>query len=91
MRPTVFAQVRNDDAIAQANESAYGLQAYVFSPDAARSRSVVQQLQAGTVLINRTVTDPLAPFGSLKLSGLGRENGIFGLESFLEPQAIIAG
>ena len=52
---------------------------------------VVQQLQAGTVLSNRTVTDPLAPFGGLKLSGLGRENGIFGLESFLEPQAIIAG
>lgn len=79
------------DAIAVANDSAYGLQAYVFSRDTARALAVAERLEAGAVLINRTMPDPLAPFGGMKQSGLGRESGLFGLESFLEPKAIVGG
>lgn len=102
MRPTVFAQVHNgmdiareeifgpvlsilsyaDDAeaIALANDSAYGLQAYVFSRDRDRAGRRGRFGQP----------DPLAPFGGMKQSGLGRESGLFGLESFLEPKAIMS-
>ena len=54
------------------------------------SRATGTGLDAGAVLINRTLPDPLAPFGGMKQSGLGRESGLFGLESFLEPKAIMS-
>ncbi|OWQ43928.1 aldehyde dehydrogenase family protein [Roseateles noduli] len=112
VRPTVFADVRNDmdiareeifgpvlsvlpvdsedEAIAVANDSPYGLQAYVFSADADRARRVAARLQAGTVLINRVAPDLLAPFGGVKQSGVGREFGVMGMEAFLEPKTISA-
>lgn len=112
VRPTVFADVRNDmdiarqeifgpvlsilpvdseaHAIAIANDSAYGLQAYVFSSDMDRAQRVARRLQAGTVLINRVAPDLLAPFGGVKLSGQGREFGVMGMEAFLEPKTITA-
>ncbi|MDB5846886.1 MAG: putative aldehyde dehydrogenase [Rhodoferax sp.] len=49
------------------------------------------QLQAGRVLINGLAPAPLAPFGGFKQSGLGREFGLLGLESFLEAKAVIGG
>ncbi|WP_377156581.1 aldehyde dehydrogenase family protein [Roseateles sp. UC29_93] len=110
VRPTVFADVRNDldiareeifgpvlsvlpvdsedEAITVANDSPYGLQAYVFSADADRARRVASQLEAGTVLINRVAPDLLAPFGGVKQSGVGREFGVMGMEAFLEPKTI---
>lgn len=113
VRPTVFADVRNDmdiareeifgpvlsvlpvdsedDAIAVANDSPYGLQAYVFSTDTARARRVAMRLQAGTVLINRVAPDLLAPFGGVKQSGQGREFGVAGLEAFLESKTVTMG
>lgn len=81
----------DQEAIALANDTIYGLQAYVFSSDLARAQAVAAQLQAGRVLINGLNHDPLAPFGGFKQSGLGREFGVFGLESFLEPKAVIGG
>ncbi|MDH0866219.1 aldehyde dehydrogenase family protein [Mitsuaria sp. GD03876] len=80
-----------DDAIAVANDSPYGLQAYVFSADAARARRVASRLEAGTVLINRVAPDLLAPFGGVKQSGQGREFGLAGLEAFLEPKTVTLG
>lgn len=78
-----------DEAIRIANDSIYGLQAYVFSSRAERARAVAGQLEAGTVLINRIAPELIAPFGGFKQSGVGREFGVFGLESFLEPKSIV--
>ena len=77
-------------AIAIANDSDYGLQAYVLSSDLARARRVADALKAGRVLINTLQHEPLAPFGGYKQSGLGREFGVFGLEAFLEVKSVIA-
>jgi len=112
VRPTVFAEVRNDmdiareeifgpvlsmigygdedEAIEIANDSPYGLQAYVFSSDAQRAQRVASRLRAGTVLVNRIVPELAAPFGGVKQSGVGREFGVFGMEAFLEPKTIAA-
>jgi aldehyde dehydrogenase (NAD+) len=79
-----------EDAIRIANESIYGLEAYVFSTDVARARRVAEWLAAGSVLINRTAPELRAPFGGVKQSGVGREFGVFGLESFLEAKSIAA-
>ncbi|WP_342655340.1 aldehyde dehydrogenase family protein [Pseudomonas sp. F3-2] len=79
-----------DQAIAMANRSVYGLQAYVFSSDPDMARRVASRLEAGTVLINRHTSELMAPFGGRKQSGLGREFGVFGLEAFLEPKTVVA-
>lgn len=77
------------EAIAIANETAYGLQAYVLSGDNARGRRVAGQIVAGRVLVNTLAHEPKAPFGGFKQSGIGREYGTYGLEAFLEPKAIL--
>jgi len=81
----------DEEAVAIANDSAYGLQAYVFSSDSDRARRVASRLQAGGVKINSLQHEPLAPFGGYKASGVGREGGMFGLESFLEAKAVVGG
>jgi aldehyde dehydrogenase (NAD+) len=79
----------DDEAVAIANDTVFGLQAYVMSSNQARARAVAAQLQAGRVMINTLQHDPLAPFGGFKQSGVGREYGVLGLESYLEPKALI--
>ncbi|XUW87354.1 aldehyde dehydrogenase family protein [Burkholderia sp. M6-3] len=86
---SILEYENDDDAIRIANDSIYGLQAYVFSSQTGRAERVASQLEAGTVLINRIKPELLAPFGGLKQSGLGREFGVFGLEAFLEPKSIV--
>jgi aldehyde dehydrogenase (NAD+) len=78
------------EAVQMANDSDYGLMAYVSSSDVQRANRVARQLQAGRILINTLSHDPLTPFGGFKQSGIGREGGIFGLKEFLEPKAIIS-
>jgi len=78
------------EAIAIANDTEYGLQAYVSTTDIARGNRVAAQINAGRVLINSLQHDPLAPFGGFKQSGLGREGGVYGLEQQLEPKAILS-
>jgi aldehyde dehydrogenase (NAD+) len=78
-----------EDAIAIANDTPYGLQALVLSGSDEHARRVASRLQAGRVLINGLHHEPLAPFGGFKQSGLGREFGAFGLEAFLEPKSVI--
>jgi len=80
-----------EEAIRIANDSDYGLQAYVFTSQPRRAQRIAGRLEAGTVLINRIVPELLAPFGGVKQSGIGREFGVFGLEAFLEPKTIVEG
>src|SRR6266404_3544042 len=79
------------EAIEIANDTEFGLMAYVSSSNPERASRVARQLQAGRVLINTLNHDPLTPFGGYKQSGIGREGGIYGMREFLEPKAIILG
>ncbi|WP_375485790.1 NAD-dependent succinate-semialdehyde dehydrogenase [uncultured Jatrophihabitans sp.] len=75
----------DDDALAVANSSEMGLTGYVYTRDLARGLRVCEQLQVGMVGLNRgLVSDPAAPFGGVKQSGLGREGGFEGIEEYLE-------
>lgn len=76
------------EAVEMANDTVYGLQAYV-SGSHDRAHRVAAQIDAGRVLVNALAHDPMAPFGGFKQSGIGREFGVFGLEEYLEPKAII--
>ena len=76
------------DAIAIANDSPYGLYAYVQSGDMDRARRVSRLMRAGGVSINGTSQDYMAPFGGYKQSGNGREYGEFGVRDFLEIKSI---
>mgnify|MGYP000045588788 CR=1 FL=1 len=80
-----------DEAIAIANDTVYGLSAYVSSADKDRAIGVAKELKAGNVHINGASTNFMAPFGGYKMSGNGREWGAFGLEEYLEVKAIIVG
>jgi aldehyde dehydrogenase (NAD+) len=75
--------------VAIANDTPYGLCAYVSSADRARAVRVAARIDAGRVCINNVLHDPLAPFGGFKQSGIGREYGVFGLQAYLEPKALI--
>jgi aldehyde dehydrogenase (NAD+) len=77
------------DAIAIANDTPYGLQAYVISSSPGRATAVANQIEAGRVVINGAPHDPAVPFGGFKQSGIGREYGVFGLQAYLEPKAIL--
>jgi len=110
VRPTVFADVRNDmtiareeifgpvlsilpyrdeeEAIAIANDTIYGLSSYVTSGDLDHARAVARRIRAGMVHINGSPADLAAPFGGYKQSGNGREWGRYGLEDFLEVKAM---
>jgi aldehyde dehydrogenase (NAD+) len=77
-----------DEAIDIANDSPYGLAAYVASTDAAHARRVAARLRAGSVRINGAVLDITVPFGGYKTSGNGREYGAEGLAEFLECKSI---
>ena len=86
---SIIAYEDEADAVRIANDTVYGLQAYVVSADPARARSVAARLDAGRVLINGLHHEPLAPFGGFKQSGLGREFGPFGLDAYLEPKTVM--
>lgn len=111
VRPTVFAEARNDmtiareeifgpvlvvisykdeaDAVNIANDTNYGLAAYVSSCDLSAARRVAAQLRAGSVYVNGAWIDPMAPFGGYKQSGNGREWGPYGLEEYLEVKSVL--
>ncbi|MGE8366439.1 aldehyde dehydrogenase family protein [Cupriavidus sp.] len=109
-RPTVFADVRNDmaiareeifgpvlamipydgedDAIAIANDSVFGLAGYIASGNPERARRVAARLRVGSVRINGAMLDITVPFGGYKTSGNGREYGAEGLAEFLECKSV---
>jgi acyl-CoA reductase-like NAD-dependent aldehyde dehydrogenase len=78
-----------DEAIAIANDSDYGLYSYVFSADSARAWSVAKRLRSGNVGINSLQRNHEAPFGGFKQSGVGRDGGSFGLWAYSELQSIV--
>lgn len=76
-----------DDAIAMANDTEYGLISYVYAKDAGEGIKVARRMESGMVAINRGLaSDPAASFGGMKESGLGREGGFDGIHEFLETQ-----
>lgn len=77
------------DAIAAANDTEYGLVSYVFTNDLRRALRVAEALESGMVGLNQgVVSNPAAPFGGIKQSGLGREGGSVGIDEFLETKYI---
>jgi succinate-semialdehyde dehydrogenase/glutarate-semialdehyde dehydrogenase len=80
-----------EDVIRRANNTQYGLVAYVFTENMKRGMGVCERLDYGMVGLNRgLVSDPAAPFGGSKQSGLGREGGHEGMHEFMETQYISA-
>ncbi len=76
-----------DEAIRMANDTEYGLISYVFAKDAGAGIAIAKQMESGMVAINRGLaSDPAAPFGGMKESGIGREGGFHGIHEFLETQ-----
>lgn len=79
----------DEEAVAVANDTQYGLVSYVYTENLARGLKLSEQIESGMVGINRgLVSDPAAPFGGVKESGLGREGGFEGIEEFLETKYI---
>ncbi len=81
-----------DEVIARANATEFGLAAGVFTGDLARAHRVIGRLQAGTCWINAYNLTPVeAPFGGSKLSGVGRENGHAALEHYTQIKSVYVG
>lgn len=96
MRTEIFAPVAaiatfdtEEEAITRANDSEFGLVAYLYTNDTRRAWRVAEELETGMVGLNRgVVSTPAAPFGGVKQSGIGREGGFAGIEEFLETKYI---
>ena len=96
MREEIFGPVAaiqtfksENEVIGKANDTEYGLVAYLYTKDLARGMRVSEQLDFGMIGLNRgLVSDPAAPFGGMKQSGLGREGAHEGLMEFLETQYV---
>ncbi len=86
---TMLAYDTEEDAIAQANDTVYGLSGYVQSGNIDRARKVASRLRTGNVHLNGAGPDFGAPFGGYKQSGNGREWGELGFEEFLETKAVM--
>jgi aldehyde dehydrogenase (NAD+) len=85
---TILAYRDDDEAVALANGTDFGLSGAVWSDDPARAEAVARRLRTGQVSVNGGRFNPAAPFGGYKKSGIGRELGVFGLEEYLETKAI---
>ncbi|MEM8816706.1 MAG: aldehyde dehydrogenase family protein [Pseudomonadota bacterium] len=85
---SILPYADEEEAIAIANDTPYGLSGYVSSTNRERARRVAARLRTGMVHINGAELDALAPFGGYKQSGNGREWGVHGLEEFLEVKSI---
>ncbi|MEU1544444.1 NAD-dependent succinate-semialdehyde dehydrogenase [Nocardia sp. NPDC005745] len=78
-----------DEAVSRANDTPYGLVSYVFTENLRRGLRVCEALETGMVGLNQgVVSNPAAPFGGVKESGLGREGGLTGIDEFLETKYI---
>ncbi|MDQ6852374.1 MAG: aldehyde dehydrogenase family protein [Actinomycetota bacterium] len=89
--PVVVVETFDDDeeAIALANASDFGLYDYVFTGDSARGMRVARRLRAGNVGINTIQRNHETPFGGTKYSGVGRDGGSFGLQAYSELQSVV--
>jgi succinate-semialdehyde dehydrogenase / glutarate-semialdehyde dehydrogenase len=79
----------DEEALAAANRTEYGLVAYVYTRDLARAFRVVEGIETGMVGLNQgIVSNPAAPFGGVKQSGFGREGGFEGINEYLETKYV---
>ncbi len=78
----------DDEAVALANDSDYGLFSYVYAGDFARANAIGRRVRSGCVALNSVAPHMEAPFGGFKMSGVGRDRGVFGLEAYSELQSI---
>ncbi len=85
---TIMAYDDEDDAIRLANATIYGLGGAVWSKDVERAIRVARRIDTGTLDINGGLFNPLAPFGGVKQSGVGRELGVHGLDEYLTPKSL---
>lgn len=86
---SIISYKDEEDAIRIANDTDYGLHAYVSSSNPERAHQVARRITAGRVAVNILTHDPKAPFGGFKQSGIGREYGVYGLEEYVEPKTIL--
>lgn len=86
---SVISYETEEDAIRIANDTVYGLAAYIQSTDLARARRVASRMRAGSVYLNYPAWDTMASFGGYKQSGNGREYADFGIHDFLEIKSIV--
>ncbi len=85
---TIIPFEDEDEAVRIANDTPYGLAAYIETGNSDRAERIAAKLRVGQVYINGTECAYGSPFGGYKMSGLGREGGLFGLEDFLEMKAV---
>ncbi len=79
----------DEEAVAAANRTDYGLVAYLYTRDLARALRVAEALEVGMVGLNQgLVSNPAAPFGGVKHSGFGREGGLEGIDEYLETKYV---
>lgn len=78
-----------EEGIAIANDSDFGLYNYVFSKDTARAYAVAKQLRSGQVGVNTAQRNSETPFGGFKMSGIGRDGAIFGIHAYTELQSVV--
>jgi succinate-semialdehyde dehydrogenase/glutarate-semialdehyde dehydrogenase len=85
----IVAFESEEEAIAMANDTVHGLISYVYTQDLSRGLRIAEAIESGMVGLNRgLVSDPAAPFGGVKQSGIGREGSHEGIEEFLETKYI---
>ncbi len=85
----VFSFAEEDEGVALANDTEFGLVAYLFTRDVSRAIGVSERLETGMVGLNQgIVSNPSAPFGGVKASGFGREGGAEGIEEYLETKYV---
>lgn len=78
-----------DDGVAAANNTEYGLASYIYTESLDRALRVAEAIESGMVGVNRgVISDPAAPFGGVKESGFGREGGFEGIEEYLDTKYI---
>jgi acyl-CoA reductase-like NAD-dependent aldehyde dehydrogenase len=78
-----------DEGVALANGTDFGLYDYVFSTDTAQAFRISKRLRAGNIGINTTQRNHNTPFGGTKWSGVGRDGGVFGLHAYTELQSVV--
>ncbi|MDQ0888286.1 aldehyde dehydrogenase (NAD+) [Paenibacillus sp. V4I9] len=78
-----------EEAVDIANNTIYGLSAYISTSNLEKANHIASQIVSGRVLINGLHDEPKAPFGGFKQSGIGREFGAYGLEAYVEPKTIL--
>lgn len=86
---SILSYRSEEEAVEIANQTVYGLAAYISSSDLDRANRIAAQLEAGTIAINGIHHEPRAPFGGYKQSGLGRENGVYGLREYVQPKTLM--